>query len=92
MSGEKTRKLDTLAKLFQAVRCRTRRVTSLGHQEGEGFWEGPKFFIPCPIILNYVQHIFTRGANRTPWLRAWVELLLGKTIGQLTKVRTPRRL
>ena len=27
------------------------------------FSEGPKFFELCPIVLNYVQNIFTRGAK-----------------------------
>jgi len=57
----------------------TRPVTSLEHQEGRRvFWEGPKNFELCPIVLDYVQHIlsmggdkFSRGAS-TPWLRAWV--------------------
>jgi len=33
-----------------------RRVTSLGHQGGQ-------FFKLCPIVLNYVQHIFPGGAG-----------------------------
>jgi len=37
----------------------SRPVTSLGHQVGRRvFWKGPKFFKLCPILLNYVQHIF----------------------------------
>ena len=42
-----------------------RPVTSLGHQEGRRvFWEGPKFFELCPIILIIdVQYIFPRGAK-----------------------------
>jgi len=41
-----------------------RLVTSLGHQEGRRvFREGPKFFELCPIVLNYVQHIFPGRAN-----------------------------
>jgi len=54
----------------------TRPVTSLGHQEGRRvFREGPKFFEPCPIFLNYVQHIFPGwakiflGLASPPWLR-----------------------
>jgi len=40
----------------------SRPVTSLGHQEGRRvFREGPRFFEPCPIFLNYVQHIFPGG-------------------------------
>ena len=39
-----------------------RPVTSLGHQErGRVFWEWPKFFELCPIVLNDVQHIFQGG-------------------------------
>jgi len=34
-------------------------VTSLEHQGGRKvFWEVPKFFKLCPIVLNYAQHIF----------------------------------
>jgi len=41
-----------------------RPVTSVGHQEGRRvFWEGPKFFELCPIVLNDVQHIFLGGAK-----------------------------
>ena len=40
----------------------TKPVASLGHQVGQRvFWEGPKLFKLCPIVLNYVQHIFQRG-------------------------------
>jgi len=53
-----------------------RPVTSLGHQEGwRVFWEGPKFFELCPIVLNHVQHIFPVrakiffGGLSPPWLR-----------------------
>ena len=39
-----------------------RPVTSLGHRAGRRvFWEGPKFFKLCPIVLNYVQHIFQKS-------------------------------
>jgi len=55
-----------------------RPVTSLGHQEGRRvFREGLKFFELCPIVSNYVQHIFSGGAKNflggllPPWLRAW---------------------
>jgi len=27
------------------------------------FWEWPKFFKLCPILSNYVQHIFPGGAK-----------------------------
>jgi len=41
-----------------------RPVTSLGHQVGQRvFWKGPKFFELCPIVLNYVQHIFPEGSK-----------------------------
>jgi len=37
-------------------------ITSLGHQAGRRvFWERPKFFKLCSIVLNYVQHIFPWG-------------------------------
>jgi len=40
----------------------SRPVTSLGHQEGRRvFSEGPKVFKLCPIVSNYVQHIFPGG-------------------------------
>jgi len=49
---------------------RYRPVTSLGPQVGRRvFWEGPKFFKLCPIFLNYVQHIFPRGAKKFRGLR-----------------------
>jgi len=42
----------------------TRPITSLGYQEGRRvFWEGPKFFELCSIVLNDVQHIFSGGAK-----------------------------
>jgi len=59
----------------------TRPVTSLGHQAGwRVFWEGPKFFKLCNIVLNYVQQNFPGGAKTlpgglrppcAPWLWAW---------------------
>ena len=56
--------------MFQCWCCEQARnqlgtpVTSLGHQDGRRvFREGPKFFELCPIVLNYVQHIFPRGAK-----------------------------
>jgi len=46
------------------TRIWNRPVTSLGHQAGRRvFWEGPKFFKLCPIVLNYIQHIFPGGAS-----------------------------
>jgi len=40
----------------------SRPVTSVGDQVGRRvFWEGPKSFEQCPIVLNYVQHIFQGG-------------------------------
>jgi len=36
----------------------------VGHQEGRRvFWEGPKIFELCPIVLNDVQHIFPGGGE-----------------------------
>jgi len=53
-------KLDNLAKLFHAMRSRTRPVTSLGHQVGRRvFREEPQFFKLCPTH-------FSRGAIRPP--------------------------
>jgi len=44
---------------------RGKPVTNLGHQGGRRvFWVRPKVFKPCPIVLNYAQHIFTEGAKR----------------------------
>ena len=53
-----------------------RPVTSRGHKEGRRvFREGPKYFELCPIVLNYVRHIFPGGAKfflggAPPWLRS----------------------
>jgi len=33
---------------------------------GEEFSEGPKLVKLCPIVLNYVQNIFPRGAKIFP--------------------------
>jgi len=42
-----------------------RPATSLGHQGRlRVFWEGPKFFKQCSIVLTYAQHIFTEGAKK----------------------------
>jgi len=42
-----------------------RPVTSLGHQEGRRvFSEGPKIFELCPIVSNYIQHIFPWGREK----------------------------
>ena len=44
-----------------------RPVTSLGHQMGRRvFWEKPNFFKLCPVVSDYVQHIFPRGAKNFP--------------------------
>ena len=45
--------------------CKANVVTSLGHQVGRRvFWEGPKLFKLCPMVLNYVQHIFPGGGEK----------------------------
>jgi len=45
--------------IFSIVLVCLRPLTSLGHQEGRRvFWEGPKIFELCPIILIDVQCIF----------------------------------
>jgi len=58
----------------------------LGHHEGRRvFREGPKFFKLCPVVLNYVQHIFLGGRKifqgasfpAPLWLRAWKALRIG---------------
>jgi len=49
MSSEKTRKLDTLAKLFEAMRYRTRR-NQLGTPRG-----GRRVFRDGPNFSNYAQ-------------------------------------
>ena len=39
-----------------------RPVTSLAHWAGRiVFWEGPKLFKLCPIVLNYFQYTFPGG-------------------------------
>jgi len=44
-----------------------RHVTSLGHQGVRRvFWEGQKFFEPCPIVLSFVQHVFPGEAKNFP--------------------------
>jgi len=41
-----------------------RHVTSLGHQGVRRvFWEVPKVFELCPIVLDFVQHIFPGEAK-----------------------------
>jgi len=47
----------------------------------KNFWEWPKFFKLCPILLNNVQHIFSGGAKiflggASPSLRPLVTGLL----------------
>ena len=43
----------------------------------KSFLRGAQIFVLCPIVLNYVQHIFPGvaknflGGLRAPWLRAW---------------------
>jgi len=49
MSSAKTRKIYTLAKLFQAMRCRTRHVTMWETMGDEEFSES------VPNFLNYAQ-------------------------------------
>jgi len=52
---------------------RTQAVTSLGHQGARRvFCEGAKFFKLCPIVLNYVQHIFLRGAKNSVGAAAYL--------------------
>ena len=42
----------------------SRSVTTVEHQGGRRFfWEGPKFFELCPIVLNYVHYNFSRGGG-----------------------------
>ena len=42
----------------------SRSVTTVEHQGGRRFfWEGPKFFELCPIVLNYVHYSFSRGGG-----------------------------
>ena len=58
-----------------------RFVTTLGHQVVRRvFWQRPNFFKLCPIVLNYVQHIFTGGIKKLggsspalhPLVRCWL--------------------
>jgi len=60
----KWRKQHFLLKCSNSCPLPTMPVTNLGHQgRWRVFWEGPKFFKLCPIVLNYVQHIFPRRAK-----------------------------
>jgi len=46
----------TLSKFYYIL---IKSVTRLGHQgRPRVFWESPKFFQLCPIVLNYFQHFF----------------------------------
>ena len=77
---------DSLDWMLQARATHTilhRSVTNLRHQEGRRvFWEGPKIFELCPIVLNYVQHILPGGAKyllgglRPPRLRTWFYMIV----------------
>ena len=41
-----------------------RPATSFEHQAGRRvLWKGPTFFKLCPIVLNCLQHIFSKGAK-----------------------------
>ena len=49
----------------------SRPVTSLWHQGGKKFsGRASTFFKLCPIILNYVQHIFPGGSKNLPGKKA----------------------
>jgi len=53
------------------------------------FGEGPKFFELCPIVLNYVQNIFPKGAKNfpaPPYLRA---CLLGANFAPVPTPSSP---
>jgi len=53
--------LSLLKNSFSSI---PRPVTNFGHQEEESvFREGLKFFELCPVLLNYVEHIFPVGAK-----------------------------
>jgi len=55
------RKSNTIVQRF--VCHSSRPVTSLGRQGAKIFLRGSQIFEPCPIVLNYVQHIFQGEAN-----------------------------
>jgi len=60
----KLRKQHFLLKLSNFCPPSDQAVISLGNQRRRRvFREGPKFFKLCPVVLNYVQHIFTRWAK-----------------------------
>jgi len=65
-----------------------RPVTSLGHQVGQRvFWEGPKFFNLCPIVLNYVQRMGGRKIlqeSSPPWLQTWCDVKIARSCGTLS--------
>ena len=70
------------------VRSRRTSVTSLGHQRGpRGFWEWPKFFKLCPILLNNVQHSFPEGEKNFP-KGTWRPLFIGLSKISLVFVRS----
>ena len=47
------------------------------------FWEGPKYFKLCPIVLNYTQHIFPGGTKiLQEGLAPCAPLVTGMTITQ----------
>jgi len=61
MSHESIRSIWILLKSYSSEGV-YRPVTSLGHQGGRRvFWEWPKLFKLCPILLNNVQNIFPGG-------------------------------
>jgi len=54
-------------------------VTSLVHQGWRTvFWEWPKFFKLCPMLLNNVEHIFP-GVSKI-FLGGFVPLVTGLTV------------
>jgi len=49
---------------WSAKQARNQLGTPGGRRD---FWEGPNRFELCPIVLNYVQHIFPGGGKKFSW-------------------------
>ena len=89
-----------IARTSQAYICHQAR-NQLGTPGGpRSFWEGPKFFKLCPIILNYVQHIFPGGGKKfcrvdfarpAPPLVTGLPIITTKITGFFEKLFKPNR-
>jgi len=63
---DQTSKCVQILHLLPIVRINRQQVPNQLETPGgaKTFWEGPKFFELCPIVLNYVQQIFPRGTKK----------------------------